>query len=434
MKISKSLLKKKAESKKNTTKGKLLTVKKSDTKSVRAKSMDNVANEFSLVCDRVILNKAIGFVSGALNPKHLDAKAGIYMETKVQDNENYLHLTANSDDAFISTVIKLQDDVGIGSVCPNGTFIAKLVSAVQPLREQIEFEYNDDDNKLVIKCGDDYEADLPLYDSSTFIFPPTLEEIQDNETITIPVKFIIEALKKVSFCVSSDQAVPELTGIFFEQRKNEMNIVASDASRVSCLSVKTKNASPKSVIVGPKYLMLLANVFRALEIKPSTTIQLYLSDDKLFFIVDKTVIGLRVYAGSYPIKDRYKEFLPANSDCELVLHANKAKFVEKLNIALFHLKSQIDNIVLVKKGKRFFLKNNDSATNTFSIEVDMKEESNSTGKSSYEINFAFEFLSAVMTKLNDKDFTLALSTLQGPAIVRPANNKDEDYAYTFSLN
>lgn len=397
-------------------------------------------NEFMVTVSRLGLKKAVDMVANALPGKEYnDAKSGIFLEAKYVDGEPMLYLTANSLNVFITHGITLQDDIGEGFVVPNGASFQKIVSGLQALSNPIDLSFDEEENVFEINCGDEYESKVQHYDSVGFVVPPTVEEIEQNEEVAMPVKFITEALNKVSFACSNDASVPELTGVLIEQTKDAINIVGADGNRVAYLSVKSKIKNPKSVIVGVKYLKLLNNILKTLEVKPSDIITLYLSDDKIYFVSDTTIVGVQIFAGDYPIDGGYEQFVIVESDCEIAMTVDVAKFMEKLDLAVLHNSSTLEPVTMSitsAKGKNTFkLVNTEMSSNKFNLTFKVDKFRNDSSESNIQISFTPSYLYDVLKSVDTKQMVLGIQSVDGvAAIVRPVGMSDGDYCYTFSLN
>lgn len=416
-------------------------VKTQTKKKATPKVEESKDNEFMASVSRLGLKKAVDMVSNALPGKEYnDAKSGIFMEARYVDDEPMLFLTANSLNVFITHGITLQDDIGEGFVVPNGKSFQKIVSGLQSLTNPIDLSFDEETNVFDISCGTEYESNVQHYDSVGFVLPPTTEEIEQNEEVSMPVKFIIEALDKVAFACSNDTSVPELTGVLIEQTKDAINIVGADGNRVAYLSVKAKIKNPKKVIVGVKYLNLLNNILKVLEVKPSDIITLYLSDDKIYFVSNNTTVGIQIFAGEYPIDGGYEQFVIDEDDCELSMVVDVSKFADKLDLAVLHNNSVLEPITMnisYDKNKKpiFKFTNTEMSSNKFSLSFKPDKFRNDSGETDIEISFTPSYLYDVLKSVDTKQMVIGVQSIDGvAAIVRPVGMSDGDYCYTFSLN
>ena len=406
------------------------------------KKKQNVAetkeNEFNVTVSRLALKKAVDMVANALPGKDYgDAKSGIFLEAKYNGDKPMLYLTANSLNVFICHGIELQDDIGEGFVVPNGNSFHKIVSGLQPLKNPIELSYDGEDDLFEIRCGSEYSSNIQHYASAEFVFPPTADEIkQRNDEVTLQVKYIIEALDKVSFACSNDSSIPALTGVLIEQTKETINFVGGDGGRIAYLSIKSRVKNPKKVIVGAKHLRLLNSIFKALEVKMSTAITLYLSDDKIYFISDNTVVGIQIFAGEYPIDGGYEQFVHDMDECETTLTLDVAGFLEKLDLATLHNHSAFEPVCiefskLKNKKMKFKLVNSEVSGNSFGVSFDVVKYSGDMDKEL--IAFTPVYVYDILKSISTKQVVLGFIN-ESEAIIRPVGNESESYCYTFSLN
>jgi DNA polymerase III sliding clamp (beta) subunit (PCNA family) len=396
------------------------------------------------VSGRIVLDKAVSLVSNALPSKDYgDATSGILMEVD-KNSLDTLTLAVNSVEVFIKTKIKLQENGEAGVVVPNGNILCKVVDNLKNLKNPVVMEYDDKDDILNLSCGKDYSGSLAHYDSMGFIMPKSIDEISKLPTISVPVRLIKSALDEVAFSCSKDKTHIQLTGIYFDQNDNGMNVVGSDSLRLSAILFRSKINTPKSVILAVSHLNLLKKLFSLLEIDDGETIKLYLSDDMAYFIHGDTVIGFQTYGDKY--YDEYKKLIFKPEQCQVLLKLNKEMFLEKLNLAVSHNSSAQDAIMLGLKSKNTgLLESKISSTvsnvNTFSIPFSiMKFVYNGKGSpKKFSVSISPQFLYDVLNSLKEKEFMLGLVDVKsGPAVVYPidsdkTHNISGDYMHVFSL-
>lgn len=390
---------------------------------------------FMVTCPKVALKNAINLVANALPSKEYnDAKSGVFIEAKNVGDKSMVFFTTNSLDVFISHGIEVYNDIEDGFVIPNGNTFKKIVNGLQNMNEQIEMYLDNDE--FNISCGDEYSSTLQHYDESGFVFPPSDEEIKENEEISIPMKYLDEAISKISFACSTDLSVPELTGILIEQNSDGINIVGADGNKLAYFGVKSKIKKPTSVIVGVKYFKLLNQILHNLEIKENDIVNFYLSNDKIYFIHGNTTIGIQIFAGEYPIDGGYSQFIIEEKSCDISLVLSKDKFKEKIELAVLHN----DNVnipirmVIDEKKKKYSLSNSYFSSNKFDISFDIDKIKNNSGNNNIDVTFMPSYLLDVLGSIKSKQIYLSLQSLDGPVIVSQIGINDYDYKYVFSLN
>lgn len=395
-----------------------------------------------VVTGRIALDKAIALVSNALPTKDFgDATSGILMEVS-KKNPKELILVANSLDTFIRTKMTLTEEATEGIVVPAGRIFSNVVSSLKAMKNPIVMEYNDDENTFDVSCGKEYSGSIAHYDSVGFVLPPSDEDIEKLPKMSVPVRLITKALKEVSFACGKDKSRAFMTGMYFDQSKDGMNIVGSDAMRMSIISFKTKIKNPKSVILPVNYLELLKKILAVAEIDDSAIIEFYVDDENnmVYFINETITFGFQTYGDEY-ISGGYNSFLIDPDDCEIRFCVNREAFLTKLDLATAHNSSTQDTILIgLETKKSGSLKSrigsNAANVNTFSVPfaVDKIYAKDKPKKFTASINPAF--LYDVLNRISEKEVEIGLVDINnGPVVVYATTDKgvSGDYIHVFSL-
>lgn len=322
-----------------------------------------------VIAGRVVLSKTVEIVSAALPSKDFgDATSGIMLEVK-EDKPKELIMTANSLETFIRMKTVLTEAAEPGVVVPAGSMFSKLVMGLKNLKNPIVIDYDDDENKLNVECGKEYNGSLAHYDSMGFLEPPTDEEIEEFHKMSVPVRLIKKALTEVAFSAGKDKSRLFMTGIYFDQNKDGMNIIGTDAMRMSIIQFKSKIKEPKSVIMPIASLELLRKILAVAEVDDSSIINFYIDDDHnmAYFVHDVISFGFQTYGSDY-ISEGYDGFMISREDCEIRLRVNREAFLEKLALACAHNASNSDPIMFeVATAKSGALKNREGSITNPSI-------------------------------------------------------------------
>lgn len=400
---------------------------------------------------RTDFTNAVNLVSIGLPSKDYgDAKSGIMLDARYDGETPMLYLTANSLDVFIRHGIKLNDDIEEGFVIPSGDFLTRLVRNLKAMKNPLEFFYQHDDStgdELQITCGDDYNGmNIQHFDPVGFVMPMSNEEIKEFGVISIPANVIKTTLDKVAFACSRDATVINLTAVLIEQKNSGMTIIGTDGKRFSYLNFKTKVRNPKSVMIGVKYLQTLKSVLDALEIKDTQTLDLYMSDDKLYMVTGKTTVGIQIYGGVHPVQDDggYERFVIPESDCALCVKVDREKFMSRLGLAIANNGSSRDVMRMRLKDKNVgFLENGDSSNNHFQVNFDMIMTAQKPLKKPVVFDFSPDLLIDAVNAMGEKEFKFYIveTSDEGKTmsagdmiILRPVNNATYEYLHVFSLN
>lgn len=436
---------------KKTVGGKSATATKKVTKSkaeAKPKAPESTGDMFFEI-GRTDFTNAVNLVSIALPSKEFnDAKSGIMLEAKYEGDTPMLYLTANALDVFIRHGVRLNDDIEEGFVVPNGSFLTRLVKNLKAMKNPLEFYYQHSDGgeELQITCGSDYTApNIQHYDPVGFVNPLSKAEIQKFPVISIPANVIKTALDKVAFACSKDVAIINLTAVLIEQGDDGMTIIGTDGKRFSYLYYKAKTRAPKSVMIGVKYLQTLKEVINALEIKDTATLDLYMSDDKLYMVTGNTTVGIQIYGGIHPIQEEggYEQFVIPEAKCAVEVKLDREKFMSKLNLAIAHNNSSRDVLRMRLKGDKGIIKNTEGNSNIFETDFDMVMTAKSKLTKPIVFDFSPDLLIDGINAIGEKEFRFFIVELDdngktygagNMVLLRPAAKKDYEYIHVFSLN
>lgn len=396
-----------------------------------------------VIAGRIAFDKAIELVSNALPTKDFgDATSGILMEV-TEDKPKELVLMANSLSVFIRTKMPLTEPADEGVVVPAGKIISGVISNLKTMKNPIVMEYDDDENILNLSCGKEYSGSIAHYDSVGFVMPPDDETISELPKMSLPVRLITKALKEVSFACGKDKTRAYMTGMFFDQSKNGINIVGSDAMRMSIITFNTKVKNPRSVVLPVNYLELLKKILSASEIDESAIIEFYIDEENnmAYFINDNITFGFQTYGKEY-ISGGYDSFMIAPDDCVIRLRVNREAFLSKLDLATAHNTSVNDAIMFgiesLKHGAfKSAVGSNAANVNTFDVPFEITKVISKDKPKKFSVKLNPSFLYDVLGKISEKEVEIGFVDVKnGPVVVYATTDKgvNGDYIHVFSLS
>lgn len=394
---------------------------------------------------RLALDKVLGLASKALPSKDYgDATSGIMLEIP-EENPKELIVTCNSLELFIRSRIKLNEAGEPGVVVPSGKILVSIVSSLKSMKHPIVVDYNDE--VCNISCGKEYSGSVAHYDTMGFLVPTSDEDIKALPTMSVPLRLIKKAVNEVTFSCGTDKTHLYLTGVFFDQSKDSMNIVGSDAMRISICRYNSKIKDPHSVVFPKNILDLISKVSSTLEIDDNKIITFYVSDDDnmAYMIVDDTTIGFQTYGKTFIGEEDggYQSFIIDPEDCAVRLRVDREAFLSRLELAVSHNSSNNDTVLFCleskKKGSlKSKVESSSGNVNTFDIPFDIDKIF--TGKNyklkKFKIGVNPQFLFDVLTRLKYKDVDISLVDVEnGPVVIytNSENGVSGDYIHVFSL-
>lgn len=119
----------------------------------------------------------------------------------------------------------------------------ELLALVKPLKNQMLY-CSCQDNSLVIE-NDSLTVSLPGIDADEFPNEPTTNEktkLAVQQTVTLPVETLRNAVNLVSYAAAPDDSRPVLTSIRVSLNKDTLELAAADAFRLACIKETVKDA------------------------------------------------------------------------------------------------------------------------------------------------------------------------------------------------
>lgn len=394
---------------------------------------------------RLALDKVIGLASRALPSKDYgDATSGIMLEVP-EDNPKELIATCNSLELFVRSKIKLNSAGTPGVVVPAGRILVSIVSSLRSMKSPIVVDYEDE--ICNIKCGKEYSGSVAHYDTMGFLVPISDDEIKKFPTMSVPLRLIKKAVNEVTFACGTDKTHLFLTGVYFDQNKDSMNIVGSDAMRMAVCKYNSKIKNPHSVVFPKSVLELISKLSVILEFDDSKILTFYVSDDDnmAFLIVNDTTVGFQTYGKTFVNEDNggYQGLVANPEDCDVRLRVNREELLSRLDLAASHNTTPNDTILLCLENKKFgSLKSKiDSSSgnvNTFNIPFGVSKITTKSGfkLKKFSVGLNPHYLFDVLSRLKCDDVEIALvDVVNGPisVFVNSDNGVNGDYVYIFSL-
>ncbi len=174
-------------------------------------------------------------------------------------------------------------------------------------------------------------------------FPAVPKELGDN-TIPLTSKGLVQALSKVCFVASSDEARPVLTGVLFILAENTLTLVASDGFRLSKYQIKLTQEVESAKFIVPKNV--LNEILRlGSETEGNINLEFRQSDNQVIFKVGEAYISSRIIDGNFP---DFEKIIPKESKTQVLV--SKTDFVKAVKLASVFARDAA-NVVKMEIGK-----------------------------------------------------------------------------------
>ena len=279
--------------------------------------------------------------------------------------------------------------------------VKRLVSIVSQLpASEVEVTV-DSKNHASIKCGPSFFKIIGLGEEE---FPP-LPKFEEATEFNIAQSVLLDAVKKTSYAISTDETRYVLNGIYVSFSGGKMIFVATDGRRLAMVEndLEFPASHEMDIIIPAK---AVGELQRMLGTEGDALVQL--SGNQISFKIGGSIIVSKLIEGNYP---NYKQVIPGKRKERVTI--NREEFLHTVRRVSL-LTSESSNSV-----KLTFSKGN------IDVQANSKDigEANESIVADYdgeEFSIAFnpEFLMAPLKNLKDESVYLDLIDGMSPGVIR----------------
>jgi len=279
--------------------------------------------------------------------------------------------------------------------------VKRLASIIRELpAEEIEISV-DAKNHASIKCGPSFFKIIGLGEDE---FPP-LPTFDDAKEFKISGEVLLDALKKTSYAISTDETRYVLNGIFASFKEGKMSLVATDGRRLAMVEndLEFPAGNECEVIIPSKAVNELQRL-----IKGEDEVLMSLTDSQVAFEVGGSLLVSKLIEGNYP---NYRQVIPSNTTERVQM--SREGFLETVRRVSI-LATDKSNSVKLAFGENTV----DVMSNTQDVgEAKEQIDVNYSGKE-FAIAFNPEFLMAPLKNLSEENIYLDMIDEMSPGVVR----------------
>lgn len=250
------------------------------------------------------LGQAANIVQRAVSPQTpVPILACLFLEA----TSNTLQVTATDLDFGISTVLPITT-VSEGAVALPARYVTNLLNKLPNLDINITTDLAT--NSTTFAYGENSEMVLNGYPAEEF---PKFPDLPEQPVLKIKQNVFKNMLKKVLFAVDHDERRPIFTGLSISiNETGELVMVGTDTRKLAVCKEHLDQPPDKtiSMIVPGKNLNELYKILEDVD----DYFYLYLSENRIFFVLDKIKVMSRLIAGQYP---DYRIVVPDHFQCEI---------------------------------------------------------------------------------------------------------------------
>jgi len=252
---------------------------------------------------RTELLSALNKVSRAVSSKSpLPVLTGI----KFNLTEDALILTGSDSDITIETTIEKNEKKLMiyqpGAVVLAGHYISEIIRKIES--EYIDIEIID--GTLTRIKGDRSEFNLNGIKAIDY---PKIDLTCRGEHFTLDSLLLKTIITQTVFATSDKETRPILTGVNFRANNGELNCIATDSYRLAKKVINVDENLKFNITIPAKSLNEIAKIIEKVE-----DIDIYVSERKILFNMNGSIVQTRLIDGAFPDTSR---LIPNNFDYEL---------------------------------------------------------------------------------------------------------------------
>ncbi len=356
-----------------------------------------------VICQGLDLSEAVIKVSRALPNKSVaPALEGIKLAAK----EDNLIISATDTDLSIQIIINA-DVLREGEALVPGKLFTEYIRKLT--NEQIELTLNER-KQMVIKYTDS-EGVIQCLDAEEY---PLLKRIDDGEKILIAEEYLREAIEKVIFAVSTDDARPNIKGVLFEIEEYTLTAVALDGYRLAmCKKPLETKASAINAIVPPRSLNELAKLL----VNDDNIATVFINGNYMFVDLGYTVLCTKLLTGEFI---KYRQILP--SEFSTVIELNKIQFETALDRTSILSRGEKNNLVKfdVREGVLTLSSNSEIGNIKENLTISLK------GKD-LAVSFNARYFADCLRAMNNEFVKIKFTSPMTPTIMTPCETDELTY-------
>ncbi len=268
---------------------------------------------------------------------------------KIEALEDHLVLTASDSNISIQREVYASEDCELiifepGAVVIDSRYILEIVRKIDSDQLQLELV----DGALTRISGHLAEFNINGISASLY---PDIDFSKQAIEFSVQAKDLVKVIAQTVFAASDKETRPVLTGVNFRLVGNEFTAVATDSYRLAKSVVSLDNNDTNFSVTLPA--KSLNEVVKTLEDEDEVIMSV--SDKKVQFFLNNTLIQTRLIDGLYPETDRLipNEYAyEFEIDAQDLLNAiDRASFIKSDGISVVRLEASSDEVVISSKSQ-----------------------------------------------------------------------------------
>ena len=308
------------------------------------------------VCVQNKLQKALEQTSMTSSKNQELKVSGCFLITA--ENNKLVIQTTNID---LATQVEIPAQVTEpGTIAVPVEIFSKVVAGNKNSQEGIECSLEEENLHVVTKQNTTTIKTIPHEDF------PTTPYITDGESMSLPIKQVVDGIGAVSFCAAHSNIKPELSSVFIYKEGTDMYFVCTDGFRLAEKRIPLQiNKEDFSLLLPIGSADLITRMLEKIE--DEIELLITYTENQISFSTDEVYITSRLVSGNFP---DYKQLIPEDKNTSVVMLKTDVQDTLKL-IGVFSDQFHEVSIEVKPKEKLFALytQNKDVGQNQSKIDA-----------------------------------------------------------------
>lgn len=279
--------------------------------------------------------------------------------------------------------------------------VKRLASIVRELPAETVEVSVDGKNQASIKSGPSFFKIIGLGEDE---FPP-LPTFDDAKEFKINQEVLLDALKKTSYAISTDETRYVLNGIFASFKEGKMSLVATDGRRLAMVEndLEFPASNECDVIIPSKAVNELQRL-----LKSEGEVLMQLNDSQVSFQINGSLLVSKLIEGNYP---NYRQVIPSNTTERVEL--DREAFLDTVRRVSILATDKSNSVKLAFGSNSVDVMANTQDVGEATEKIDVKY----AGKE-FAIAFNPDFLMAPLKNLSSENIYIDMIDEMSPGVVR----------------
>ena len=295
---------------------------------------------------------------------------------------------------LLSTDLEVELDVslvGANIEQPGETTIPakKAADIIRELPEgQVSFELNEESSKLTVRSSSG-RYNLSTIPGSDF---PDFDVIKSDTTHTISSTKLFEFFQKTSFAMANQDWRHYLNGCLFEKTGKSLNMVATDAHRLSIYKSTLDSEGDFIGIIPRKTVVELMKILP----KQDGDIEFYINTNNIVFMSKKFTFKSKLIDGNYP---NYNQVVPQGNGSKITF--NRKNMLDSLSRVSVLTSEKFKGVKLKVASGELDISAHNPDQESAEEKLDLADSADS-----FDIAFNVNYLKEVLGTINEDEISL----------------------------